>query len=375
MRDRTFILSLASLLGTIIGAGIFAIPYMVAKSGILICFFYFLVLGAILLFLHLFFGEIVLRTKAKHRLIGYAGKYLGKKAKILTTCSTFFGTTGALLIYIILAGHFLKIIFPSLSFVQASSIVWAILSFLVFFGIRSIARSQLFMNIMLFGVFLLIIFLSFPKIEPSNLILINSQNIFLPYGIILFSLIGLNAVPEIEKILLKKAKLKKVIFLSVIISVGFYFLFGVIISGVTGQNTSPNAFQNLASVLGEKIIFLGALFGLFCVATSFLILTNYLKNTLILDYNFAFLPAFLLVCLIPLFLFLIGIKEFMWLIALVGTLMGLIEGTMICLIYRKAKKKGKRKPEYSLKIPNTLLYLIVIVLVLGTISQIIYYLK
>ena len=288
MRDRTFILSLASLLGTVIGAGIFAIPYIVAKSGILVCFFYFLVLGTIVLFLHLFFGEIVLRTKAKHRLIGYAGKYLGKKAKILTTFSTILGRTGALLVYIIFAGHFLKIIFPFLSFIQASLLVWAVLSFLAFFGIRSIARSQLFMNIIIFGVFLFIIFLSFPKIESSNLILINSQNIFLPYGIILFSLVGLNAIPEIEKILLKKAKLKKIIFLGIIISVCFYFLFGVIISGVTGQNTSTNAFQNLAPILGQSIIFLGALFGLLCVATSFLILTNYLKNTLMLDYHFAF---------------------------------------------------------------------------------------
>ena len=123
MKDKTSLLAYASLIGTIIGAGVFGIPYVMSRSGILFSLFYFLILGGVALFLHLAFGEIVLRTKEKHRLIGYAQKYLGKKAKILITFSTLFGTIGALLAYIILGGDFLKIIFPvPLSTFQLSSV-------------------------------------------------------------------------------------------------------------------------------------------------------------------------------------------------------------------------------------------------------------
>jgi len=372
---KNFILAVASLIGTIIGAGVFGIPYVIAKSGILFCLFYFLILGATVLLLHLFFGEVVLRTKQKHRLVGYAEKYLGKKAKALAAFSTIFGTIGALLVYIILGGHFLKLIFPfSLSSFQLSLFLWIVLSFFIFLGMKSIAWVQLLMNAGFLGAILLIFFYSFPKIDMGNFILADSKYIFLPYGVILFSLIGWNAIPEIETILIKKKDLRRVIFWAVAISLSFYFLFGLFISGLTGQNTTPEAFEGLVSILGQKIIILGGIFGLFAISTSFLILGNYLKNTLIFDYRFPYLSAFFIATFSPLLLFLIGVREFIWVIAFVGTFIGLIEGTIIILVYKKAKKQGDKIPEYNLKIPRYIPYLVIIVLVLGTIAQTIYYL-
>lgn len=366
MKDKNTLLAAASLIGTIIGAGVFGIPYVMARSGILISLFYFFVLGIIVLLIHLFFGEVVLRTKEKHRLVGYAEKYLGKKAKILVTFSTIFGTIGALLAYIILAGNFLKIIFPSfLTPFHLSLIAWLVLSFLVFRGIKSIAWSELLINFAFFAVIFLIFFFCFPKIDFANFSLANKNFIFLPYGIILFSLVGWNAVPEIERILFKKANLEKVIIFSSFIVIGFYLLFGLIISGVTGAETTQEAFQGLVPFLGQKIMILGGLFGLFTVATSFLILGNYLKNTLRFDYHFPYSLSFLLAAFSPLVLFLTGIREFIWVIAFVGTFVGLIDGTVISLIYQKAKKLGDKIPAYSLKIPNGLIYLIIIILIFG----------
>lgn len=374
MKDKTSLLAYASLIGTIIGAGVFGIPYVMSRSGILFSLFYFLILGGVSLFLHLAFGEIVLRTKEKHRLIGYAQKYLGKKAKILITFSTLFGTIGALLAYIILGGDFLKIIFPvPLSTFQLSLILWAILSFFVLLGIKSIGWLEFFMNIgFLIAIFLVFLF-SLPKIEISNFILADFKNFVLPYGVILFSLIGWNAVPEIEGFLKNKKNLKKVIVKAILICIIFYFLFGMIISGVTGRNTTPEAFRGLVGILGTKIMILGGIFGLLAVSTSFLILASYLKNALIFDYNFSYFPAFLVACFSPLILFLMGIREFISVVAVVGSLVGLLEGIVITFIYKKAKKLGDRTPEYSLRIPISLIYLTIIILSLGTITHFLQY--
>ena len=76
---------------------------------------------------------------------------------------------------------------------------------------------------------------------------------------------------------------------------------------------------------------------------------------------------------IPLILYLLGVRQFIQIVAFVGGFVGLIDGTMICLIYRRAKKKGDRRPEYSLKSPIFLIYIIITVLVLGALSQIVYY--
>ena len=374
MKDKTSLLAYASLIGTIIGAGVFGIPYVMSRSGILISLFYFLILGGVSLFLHLAFGEIVLRTKEKHRLIGYAQKYLGKKAKILITFSTLFGTIGALLAYIILGGDFLKIIFPvPLSTFQLSLILWAILSFFVLLGIKSIGWLEFFMNIgFLIAIFLVFLF-SLPKIKISNFILADFKNSVLPYGVILFSLIGWNAIPEIEGFLKNKKNLKKVIVKAILICIIFYFLFGMIISGVTGRNTTPEAFRGLVGILGTKIMILGGIFGLLAVSSSFLILASYLKNALIFDYNFSYFPAFLVACFSPLILFLMGIREFISVVAVVGSLVGLVEGIVITFIYKRAKKSGDRTPEYSLKIPTPLIYLAIIILSLGTITHFLQY--
>lgn len=371
---KDFILAIASLIGTIIGAGVFGIPYVMAKSGILFCLFYFLVLGTTVFLLYLFFGEVVLRTKQKHRLIGYTEKYLGKRAKALIAFSTISGTIGALLVYIILGGHFLKLILPfSMSSFQLSLLLWMVLSFFVFLGIKSIAWLQLLMSAGFLGAFFLIFLYGFSKIDIGNFILAGPKYIFLPYGVILFSLVGWNAVPEIETILIKKKNLKRVIFWAIAISLSFYFLFGLFISGLTGQNTTQDAFEGLIPLLGQKIMMLGGLFGLFAISTSFLILGNYLKNTLIFDYHFPYPLAFFIAVFSPLLLFLSGVREFIWIIAFVGTFIGLIEGTMIILIYKKAKKQGEREPEYSLKIPQYLTYLMMAILFLGAIAQIIYH--
>ena len=99
--------ALAVLIGTIIGVGLFSLPYITAQIGILTMLFYFLILGAVMILISLIYSEVALRTKELHRLPGYAEKYLGSKAKKIAFVSNGFGLTGALLAYLIVGGEFL----------------------------------------------------------------------------------------------------------------------------------------------------------------------------------------------------------------------------------------------------------------------------
>src|SRR3989338_8875922 len=99
-RHKTLLAS-ATLVGTIVGAGILAIPYVVAQSGFLVGFIITIVLGLSFLLLNLMTGEIILRTKKQHQLTGYAEKYLGSWGKRLMMFSMVFGTYGALTAYLI----------------------------------------------------------------------------------------------------------------------------------------------------------------------------------------------------------------------------------------------------------------------------------
>ncbi len=363
---KQFVLAVASLIGVIIGAGIFSIPYIIAQSGVLTSFFYFLLLGAVVLVLHLFFGEIVLKTKENHRLVGYTQKYLGKKAKIIVLFSTIIGGIGSLLVYIILAGKFAHFILPTiLSEVNWSLVIWFGLSILVVFGIKTISQAEFWLNLTLFSVIAVIFFFCLPKIEMVNFSLINVDNLFLPFGVVLFSLIGLSAIPEVAHILKDKKQLNKVIIVASIITVSFSFLFGLIISGVTGPLTTAEPFTALANFLGRGVVILGIFFGVLAVSTSFLILANYLKNTLILDCSISKWLSLVLVCLSPIILYLAGVRNFIAVIGLVGVLVGLLEGSAIILIYKKINQ-----PRIKSKI---LIYSLIVVLFLGVAVQILHY--
>src|SRR3989338_1058820 len=106
-----FIESISTLVGIVIGAGIFAIPYVMAKAGFITGVINLLVLGSVTLLLYLYLGEIVLRTKGKCQLTGYAERYIGKKGEALMAFSLVFSTYGAMIAYLIGIGGSLEALF------------------------------------------------------------------------------------------------------------------------------------------------------------------------------------------------------------------------------------------------------------------------
>lgn len=364
------ILAAATLIGTIIGAGVFAIPYVVAKSGVLIAVFYFVLLGTVVLLLHLFYSEVILRTNGRHQLTGYVKKYFGPRAKAAALLATILGTVGSLLIYIILAGNFLNVVAPGLSAEQGSLLFWFLMSAFVFLGGKSIAKLELVMSIGMLGIFLLIFTFCWPQVHLINFTPFNFDYFFLPFGVLLFSLVGWNAIPEIVDILDKKKYLLKVVAWSFILCLIIYLLFGFLVAGVVGPNISDNVFEALAPYLGKQIIWLGGILGLLAIATSFVISANYLKHVFRYDCGLPKKVAFWVVSLTPLILFYLGFNQFMIVIGVVGTFMGLAEGSIIALLFWKARQSGDRIPEYHLEVPLSIIIFIIFVLSLGTIVEV-----
>ncbi|OHA77973.1 MAG: hypothetical protein A3G10_00385 [Candidatus Wildermuthbacteria bacterium RIFCSPLOWO2_12_FULL_49_9] len=373
--NNPFALALATLVGTIVGAGIFGLPYVTAKAGVALGVFYLVLLGVVVMLLHLMFGEIALRTQAKCRLIGYASLYLGGWAKKLVTLSTVVGIVGALLAYTILGGDFLRIALgsfiplPNFAF---AIVFWLIFSLFILRGIQTIARMELFFNIALFLVVGAIFVFAFPYIQTKNLILLDFSYPLLPYGVVLFAYLGLSAIPETAELFKRsseKQHLDNLIVWASIISGALFLVFTLVVVGVSGAATSQDALTGLIPFLGEKVAVLGALFGLIVIATSFLVLGNYLKNSLRYDYHMPYGLACALTIFPPIFLFLIGLREFILVIGLVGALVAALEGSVIALVYRIAKKKGDREPEYSLSIPRPLLFTMVALLLLGAVFE------
>ena len=362
------IYAIAVLAGTIIGVGLFALPYVTLKVGFWVVLGYFLALGALVILIHLFFGELALKTPDFKRLPGFARIYLGNRGEKVAYTSTILGIFGALLAYLIVGGEFLtELLSPIFG---GNSLFYTLFYFvmaalLIFSGIKAVAKVE-FWGLVLFFIILLAIFfrgklfITIENLFPSP----DISHIFLPYGIILFSLWGAALIPEAEEILgQKKNLLLKIIPVAILIPMIVYLFFIYLILGITGPQTTESALTGLRDVLGDGIVSLALLFGLLTTFTSFITLGLTLKKVFWYDLKLPKNLAWLITCFLPLTLFLIGFKSFIPVIAFVGGVMLGIDGILILLMYRKIKPK------------QILIYPLFLILLGGIIYEIIYFMK
>ncbi len=377
--NKNFFYALATLMGMIIGVGIFGIPFCFAQAGFLVGLFYLVLMSGIILLVHLFYGEITLRTNQGHGLVGYAAKYLGSWGKKIVGPVIIFEFYGALLAYLIAGGNFLNIIFGR--FLGGNDFLWTIFFFIfgslmILAGLKKIAPAELFMSFFLLLIIGVFIYKGVPLFQLSNLSAVNWAKFFLPYGVILFSLTGGAAIPEVRQILKgQERQLKRIIIIGTLVPALAYALFALCVFGVSGRDTTEYAMLGLMPYFGDWVILLGAIFGFLAVFTSLLVIGANLKRIFCQDYHFKKGFSWFLICFVPLAGYLIGINDFILVISLIGALAGGLEGIMTILIYRRAKKAGDRQPEYSLRIIKPIFYGLIGLFILGIIYQFIYLAK
>lgn len=373
--DLKLALAIATLSGTIIGVGFFGIPYVISQVGFLPGIFYLFLLALVTLALHLLFSEIVIRTKEPLRLPGFAEKYLGKTGKNIISISTFFSISSALICYIIAGSEFLNTLF-NISSLVLGLLFWSLLSLGIWLGIKNISRVELFMLFLFFIILGEIFFVSLPKINLENLRGFYPESLFLPYGVILFAMTGTAAVPTIRDILQGREKdLKKAILIGTIIPVIFYAFFTFSVVGVSGKETTEEAISGLVLKLGVGITFLGIIMGLLAISTSFLTLGIYLRDVILYDFKIEKKIATSFVTAIPLLGVLLGKEHLILLMGFIGVVLGAFENVVLILISKEAKIKGDRRPEYEVKIPEVILWILCIIFILGLSYEIISFLS
>lgn len=371
------LLALATFSGTIIGVGLFGLPYITAQIGFIPMIFYFLVLGAIMIVIQLIYGEITLRTVENHRLPGYSKIYLNKWAEKLVYCTTFIGLTGALLAYIIVGGEFLASllipVFGGTTFLY-SSLFFIAGALIIYFGAGPVSKTEFFGLGLFFTVLIILSVKVLPHISPENFtaVTLDLKNFFLPYGVILFSLGGMAVVPEMEEILKEKEKsVKNIIIIGTIIPIITYLFFIVAVFGVTGAETTQEGMIGLNNALGNGIVQLGFIFGIITTFTSFLTLGITLKKEFRFDLGLPCWLAWFLACAPAFILFLLGFRQFINIIGFVGAVTLGIDIIIIILIYLKVKKKSQRIPPYSMNLPKSVVYTLIGIFLVGVILQLI----
>ena len=324
---------------------------------------------------HLLFGELALKTPDFKRLPGFAKLYLGNWGQGLAYILTITGILGAILVYLLVGGEFLTDLF--LPVFGGNSLIYTFLYFaagalLIFFGIKAIAKIEFAGLVLFFLILFVIFFQGKPLLDISNLFPVPDNSfLFLPYGIILFSLWGATMIPEVEEMLGEKRKLiLKIIPVAILIPIIVYIFFIYLILGITGSGTTESALIGLRNVLDDKLVSLALVFGILTTFTSFIALGLTLKKVFYFDLKMNEKLSWAITCFVPLILFLIGIKSFIPIISLIGGVMLGAEGILILLMCRKLHIKLKASGLKCL-----LVYPLILIFLVGIIYEIIYFVR
>lgn len=366
-RGLHFLEAIATLSGTIIGAGIFGIPYVIQKAGFLTGLLNLAVLGVVVILLYLYLGEITLRTKGIHQLTGYAEKYLGKIGKHFMSIPMVVGIYGAMVAYIIGSGQALSALFSG-DQMKYSIIFFVVISILIYLGLEAIEKCELFMEFFNAIIITILIVLAFTHINMANVGSFNIAKFFVPYGVILFALMGASSIPEVRQELKGNEKsMKRALLIGILIPIVIYAIFAFITIGVTGSGTTEVATIGLGNVLGEKVLIFGNIFAVLTMATSALALGLALLWMFHYDYKLDKTLSWILTCFIPMFIVLLNVTSFIKAIGIAGVIAGGFEGVLIVLMAYKAKKHGERKPEYSVPVNHVLSAILIALFTFGAI--------
>ena len=110
---KEIILPAGLLASVIIGAGIFALPFVFHQAGFLTGLFYLAAFTLVFTVVHRMYAEVIERTEGRHRFVGYAKIYFKRFGFITTIATTAIGFILTLVAYISLAGDFVLLIVPS----------------------------------------------------------------------------------------------------------------------------------------------------------------------------------------------------------------------------------------------------------------------
>lgn len=352
------------LLGTIVGAGIFALPGAAAASGFFPMALWGAFLAGAVLLLHLMFAEIVLRTGEKHRLPGYVRMYLGERAGTVSLLATLLGASGALLIYLVLFEDFIGALVPGIAGPVAVAGYWAAVSTLVVLGIKTVEKVELWMAALLILIIGYLSWSALPLAEPANILRVGEDPL-LPFGVLLFAFGGLGAIPEMQPFFGSSGKrYAAAVRLGMGISAVLYLIFTASFSAAFGTSIGDDITVPVA-VLGKFPLFLVAVFGIAAITSSFLVIGSYLKNTLRLDMAVSQKVA-PLILLLPLIAYAFGARNFVALVGLVGAVFTGASAFFIIWAWKRARKVTQ-EPTYALRMPEWAAYPLLIVFLIGVV--------
>ena len=330
---KSFLGSASLLAATTIGAGMFSLPYVFKESGWLSGLFYIILLSGAVIFVHHLYWIVLSRADGKTHLLSLVRDRLGKRAFYAASIAVVTGLFLTLVIYLILAQNFMRIVLPEQIGNLGAVLFWSAASLPILLRLQKLVGAEFF------GTFLMVSIVLFVFATGqdgfSEVALLKPENIFLPFGAILFSLTGWAAIKPMfdwQKRNGDSSPLPKLA-AGTILSAIVYILFVIGILGSDGA-ISTDTLSGISSWPLWKLQLLAWL-GIFAIWTSYMPISLEIKNELDDDLRLPASFSLVAAVVVPLLIFLSGFLNFLGAISLAGGVFLAIQYVFIILVSKK----------------------------------------
>lgn len=357
------------LVGSVVGVGLFGIPFAFVQAGFWVGIIYLIVLGFVSITLAMMFAEVVLQMPGHRRLSGCVTRFFGKKWGVVAALTIAGGIWGGLIAYVLVGGEFA---FALLSPIIGGGLFEYQLSFLfigfvvALRGLSFVAKIESYLVAALVLVILIIVLRGLFDVDFSNFTSSTGSNLLLPYGVVLFSLGGVNIIPELRDLLgCDKKMIRQAIPMGYLFIIALYAAFAFAVVGVSGALTTQESISGIGEVMGSWVLVIGAVMGLLAVVTSFIALSVQLQNMLEFDFGASRLLAWFITVSVPLVIFLAGARNFIEVVNFTGAVFGGFLGVFIVAMYLKVRESMCLSPAKCFAIPKWISYTILLLFITG----------
>jgi len=330
------------LAGTIIGAGVFSLPFVFSQVGLGTGIFYLAIFTAVYSILHYMYAEVikVSSPNENHQFFYLAKKYFRGGIADFLSFVILSELLFVMLVYLILAPTFLRLVFdfsPWIAFI----IFWVLGSVFIFIRLSWMGLADFLGLLAILIIIGIVFFIGLDKtIETAFFKKLDAAAFFLPFGPLLFSLSGR---PAIHKVMeeYNRAKernypfpLKRIVIWGTVIPALVYLIFSVSILRLN-PNVSPEALNSL-NFLSSSILALLGIMGFITLWTSYFMIGVNVRDILSLDLKYPSWVVSAAVLFIPLILYFLGFQEFLFVVSFVGSVFLALEAIFVVLLWRKA---------------------------------------
>jgi len=362
----------ATIVGTVIGLGIFAIPFAAKNAGVTPTVALIIFVAVMSVLVSILYAEIVIFDKREECIISYARRYLGQWAGKAETCSALFGYTGSILAYVLAIAVFTKALIP-----HDGIYFWPIVLFYTAISglVLLLKKTKNLGNleIVLAGIMCLaFVLVSWESVSQWKPLKEDWSEVVVPYGVVWFSMTGGSAIPITVRILGRRGKkVFNAIFFAYVLIALVTILFFVAALKTGGVKIGPDPFITMGEKMGNWVFYVGTLIGVLAVTTSHWTLATHFKNVLNEDLKFSPITSWLLVVFLPLILILIGISNFVSVIGLVGLVAGTFDALLLLAIYKKIFSRENTVPRVlPFKLPGVVLWAAFLLLFAAALSSV-----